>query len=699
MPPKTPKVKGKQKPQEEQREESLQAVILADSYESRFTPFTLESPRVLRENCLLPLANTPLIEYTLEFLAHAGVQDIFVYCGSHTEQVEEHINASKWKLPSSPFKQLLLLKSDATSVGDTMRDLDNRGLITGDFLLVNGDLVSNISIEPALERHRGRREKDKNAIMTMILREAGIHHRTKATNHKPVFIADPTVDRCLHYEEIHASGNSGRYVSLDPDLLSAHAEIEVREDLIDCQIDICTPDVLGLWSDNFDYQSVRTSFLFGVLKDYELHGKTIHMHVIDDQYAARVRSLRAYDAVSKDMMGRWTYPLCPDSNHARGQNYRYTRNKTYQESGVNLARTSKIGPGCVLGRDTVIGQGATVRSSTLGRNCQIGRNVHIEESYLWDNVVVGDGSTIEKAVIADGAVIGKGCTVEAGALISYNVRVTDNTTIKGSRKITRAKLGDPGASKRMHTSIVGDEGEGYDCTAKSDDDSDASDFSTQLYGNPQASESASSVSTLHSEEDLDSEQAEDRSRRPSFMSETSDESAPNKDFHVEATASILDGLQKEDLPENIFLELNAFRMTLDASQHEVRRAVVAAFVRRITSLESDGVGAREAVNRVFSKYRSVIERTVFDKETDDKPDQVDFLLCVQRELVARERGENYLLFVAKEVYDLELVEEDGILQWWADARSADGGMAKVRGLTQQFISFLEEAEEDESEED
>ena len=41
--------------------------------------------------CLLPLANTPLIEYTLEFLANAGVDDIFVYCGAHTEQVEEYI--------------------------------------------------------------------------------------------------------------------------------------------------------------------------------------------------------------------------------------------------------------------------------------------------------------------------------------------------------------------------------------------------------------------------------------------------------------------------------------------------------------------------------------------------------------------------------------------------------------------------------
>lgn len=88
MPPKGKKganaAKGKQG--EEEPEEPLQAVILADSYETRFNPFTLEKPR-----CLLPLANTPLIEYTCELLANAGVEEVFLYSGNHTDQVEEYL--------------------------------------------------------------------------------------------------------------------------------------------------------------------------------------------------------------------------------------------------------------------------------------------------------------------------------------------------------------------------------------------------------------------------------------------------------------------------------------------------------------------------------------------------------------------------------------------------------------------------------
>ncbi|KAL8974324.1 MAG: hypothetical protein Q9197_001444 [Variospora fuerteventurae] len=689
MPPKAQKAKGKQKPQEDLRELSLQAVVLADTFQTRFTPFTLEKPR-----CLLPLANTPLIEYTLNFLADAGVQDLFICCGSHPEQVEDYISSSKWKRPTSPFKTLVLLKSDATSVGDAMRDLDNRGLITGDFLLVSGDVVTNISIEPALARHRERREKDRNAIMTMILREAGVGHRSRATRCKPVFVINPTVDRCLHYEEINCSNDTGRHVSLDPDLLSEHAEVEVREDLIDCYVDICTPDVLGLWSDNFDYQSVRTSFLFGVLKDFELNGKTIHTHIVADRYAARARSLRAYDAVSRDIVGRWAYPICPDSNLIPGQDYEYTTDKFYRESGIVLGRTSKVGPGCVLGRSTVIGDSSTISHSILGRNSQIGAKAWIEDSYLWGNVKVGDGSTIKKAILAEGVVVGKGCTIEPGVLLAYNVRLADNTVVPRCTKISRATSKDGVASRRTDSALVGEGGEGYEYSPDSDEDSEASDSSGLVYRNPRASKSASSVSTLESE-DLDLEPSEDRSRRASVISETSDESAPNKDFHAEATASILDGLQKEHSPENISLELGALRMTLNASQHDVRRAVAAALVKRITNLENSGTGAREAVTAVLTKYSSLVDRIIFDKETNGKPDQVDFLLLVQKELVSKERGNSLLLLVAKEVYDLELIEEDGILQWWADTRSSEGSMGSVRGLVQHFITFLEEAEEDE----
>ena len=583
-----------------------------------------------------------------------------------------------------------------------MRDLDKRGLMVGDFLLVSGDVISNLSIESALVKHRARREKDKNAIMTMVLREADREHRTKSTRRRPVFVIDPDADRCVHYEELGHQKND-RYVRLDPDMLKTHTQLEAREDLIDCYIDICTPDVLSLWSDNFDYQSVRQGFLSEVLKDYELTRKTIHTYVVVDQYAARVQSLRAYDAITKDVISRWTYPLCPDSNLVKGQSYRLGRGKIYQEDGVTLARSCVLKSRSILGENSSLADGSVVGDSVLGRRCQIGKNVNIDRSYLWDDVVIGDGSSVRQAILANDVVIGKNCKIEPGALISFGVRIADNMVVAGTTKVTRADRSEHMDSAPTDNTIVGKGGDGYSYCEDNESDT-TSTTSDLLYQLPRASISDSSISTLNSEED-EYEKFPTSSPRSSVLSEPSEETAKTRDFHSEAVASIVDGLQKGDLPENIHLELNSYRMSVDANPHEVRHAVVAALIQMITSLvRGDNISGtmtqspQEAITELFGKYKTLVGRTIFDTDEDSKVDQVDFLLLVQKEAAGKVQGESIMLFVAKECYDLDLVEEDGVLKWWEDERSLPDELIGVRSLTEPCIVFLREAEEEESDE-
>lgn len=67
-------------------EKVLQAVVIADSFNERFMPITLDRPR-----CLLPLVNVPIIEYTFEFLAVSGVQEVILFCRSHADQIKQYI--------------------------------------------------------------------------------------------------------------------------------------------------------------------------------------------------------------------------------------------------------------------------------------------------------------------------------------------------------------------------------------------------------------------------------------------------------------------------------------------------------------------------------------------------------------------------------------------------------------------------------
>lgn len=54
------------------REQKLQAIIMADSWSKTFRPVTWEKPKAL-----LPLVNVPMLEYTLEFLAQSGVEEVY----------------------------------------------------------------------------------------------------------------------------------------------------------------------------------------------------------------------------------------------------------------------------------------------------------------------------------------------------------------------------------------------------------------------------------------------------------------------------------------------------------------------------------------------------------------------------------------------------------------------------------------------
>lgn len=54
-----------------------------------------------------------------------------------------------------------------------MRELDAKQIVTSDFILVTGDIVSTIPIQDVLREHKERRKVSKDCIMTMVYKPAG----------------------------------------------------------------------------------------------------------------------------------------------------------------------------------------------------------------------------------------------------------------------------------------------------------------------------------------------------------------------------------------------------------------------------------------------------------------------------------------------------------------------------------------------
>ncbi|TPX25487.1 hypothetical protein DIZ76_010942 [Coccidioides immitis] len=212
--------------------------------------------------------------------------------------------------------------------------------------------------------------------------------------------------------------------------------------------------------------------------------------------------------------------------------------------------------------------------------------------------------------------------------------------------------------------------------------------------------SDASISTLASELSED-EYAMSRQRADSFGTSVSDDEERDH-FHHDAVVSIVDSLKEGLSADVVQLELVGLRMSANASEHQVRRAVVTAFMKHAQRQLEEGVSAGEAIKQLLTKYKEMLARIVFDRETDEKPDQVDLLLLFQQDLVERSKGGTILLFVAKELYDLEIVEDEAFEQWWDNERStATEALKKVRQQTQPFIDWMmtEESDEEESDEE
>lgn len=609
----------------------------------------------------------------------------------------------------------------------------------GDFILVHGDVVANIPLEAPLAAHRARREANRDSCMTLVLREAGEEeHHTKNKGITPVFVIDPRAKRCLHYEEMHPL-QSEHYSTLDPEILKS-PEIELRTDLIDAQIDICTPDVLALWSESFDYELPRANFLHGVLKDWELNGKMIHTEIVTDGYSARANNLQMYETISHDILAGWAYPFLPDSNLMRDQSYQSRGNNRYEEDDVVIEEYSTVA-NAMLGKDTHVGSGSTIVNSVVGRNCKIGNNVTISDSFIWGDAVIGDGVVIRHSILADSVVIGKGSEIQEGALLSFGVKISDQTTVKASTPISLRSYNFKAVPN--DNSLVGPDGKGALFRDPEDDETDEYDPArlqkSLIYSLEEFSLSASSISTLDSEDDDSDDDSDNASRsasregrRSRLSSFASDDSGGQSfaGFHSDAVHGLLDVLRGTSGSFNSEkLEFMSLRLANNASDAAMRRAVATAFVRRGVELmtppataDSDGAAApldpAKAAKHVLTAREgaAAFVGEVGVGDTADRAEQVEFALALQKACAAcartpaadRARVGNLLAALLQQAYDLDIIEEEGILAWWADPRgkggSGSGGsagdeMAAVRQKCQALVEWLQEDDDDDDDDD
>ncbi|KAK2993135.1 hypothetical protein RJ640_006822, partial [Escallonia rubra] len=344
-------------------------------------------------------------------------------------------------------------------------------LTANDILVVSGDLICDIPPGAVAAAHRRH-----DAVVTAMLCSAPVSGQpdsgssgAKDKARKPgrfnIIGLDPTKQFLLH---ITAGTEVEKDIRVQKSILCAAGQMEIRADLMDAHLYAFNRAVLQEVLDQKQtFQSIKldvlpylvrtqlsSELLFsGVRAEehgndttqndkvmlsqllsntsmpsfYELYAsgsngstplprkthKCCAYIASKGKYCARVNSIQSFCDINRDVIG--------DASYLSGYSFS-THNNIIHPSAVLGSKTT-VGPQCMLGEGSQLGDKCSVKRSVIGRHCRIGSNVKVVNSVVMNHVTVGDGCSIQGSVICsnvqlqDRAVL-KDCQVGAGFVVT-----------------------------------------------------------------------------------------------------------------------------------------------------------------------------------------------------------------------------------------------------------------------------------------
>ncbi|XP_022946813.1 translation initiation factor eIF-2B subunit epsilon-like isoform X2 [Cucurbita moschata] len=704
---------------------SLQAVLLADSFTTKFRPITLERPKVL-----LPLVNVPMINYALSWLESAGVEEVFVFCCANSKQVIDYLENSEWvSLPD--FAVTTIESHNSISAGDALRLIYERNVIHGDFVLITGDTISNMPLTQALQEHKDRKKKDSNAVMTMVVKRSKpspITHQSRLGTDELFMAIDHNSKQLLYYED--RADDSKGIIHLDKSLLMDNPSISLHNDLQDCYIDICSPEVLSLFTDNFDYQHLRRHFVKGLLLD-DIMGYKIYTHEICSSYAARIDNYRSYDTVSKDIIQRWTYPLVPDVKFFGNSAYKLERQGMYRASEILQARSAQVGPFTVIGDNSKIGDNTKITNSIIGQGCSIGSNVTIEGSYIWDNVTIEDGCKLSHAIVCDGVIIKSGAELEPGVILSFKVVVGDQFIVPSYSKVSLFQQ--PINQDSDDELEYADNSSVADTTDKSNNE--LMSKSLEMQGLP-ASELGNggighvwsicegsveeewrhSVAPIPADRlekilqkatDDELELTRDANVLPTSGELKSDSNVSDGDdnedsrddsihFEKEVEATFLRGVHENIKVDNVILEVNSLRLSYNKVAADCAGALFYSLMKfALDSPHGSSSELLQNTTNIITKWKKLLKYYLTDMDEEIEVILKFEEMCLES---AKEFTPHFTKILCH-LYDQEIIQEDAILRWDDEKKEADDSDKLFVKQAEKFIEWLRVASEEEDDEE
>jgi len=355
----------------------VKAVILVGGEGTRLRPLTCNTPKAM-----VPILNRPFLEHMLRYLGENGVNDIILAMNYLPDPIQHYFGDGN----QLGVRITYVVEEVPLGTAGAVKNVES--YLNGTFVVLNGDILTEIDLTTMIRRHQEIKPKVSIALTP---------------------VDNPTIYGVV---ETDASDRVKRFVEKP-------SWDKVTSNMINAGIYILEPEVLQhVPPSTF---TMFENYLFPLLLDM---GEPV-LSYPSDAYWIDIGTPEKYLKANQDLLLR------------RGNENVRTMGESDIHPRANIEEPVLIGENCIIGQDTHL-KGPVV----LGPGCEINEGSVIEGSVLWQGVTVGKGAVLKNCIacahsyiqedchVLDNCVLGDNVTVATGLKMAKGVRIEPDTSLR-----------------------------------------------------------------------------------------------------------------------------------------------------------------------------------------------------------------------------------------------------------------------------
>lgn len=360
----------------------MQALVLAGGEGTRLRPLTSTIPKPI-----VPLAGKPFIVYMLEWLRSHGVTEIILACGFMADDVRAVLGDGA----ALGLRLLYVEEPRPLGTGGALKFAQD--LLQERFLMLNGDVLTDIDLAAALRQHEAT-----GACATLAL----------------VQVPDPSAYGLVVLNDDHSVR---AFVEKPGKRAGGGAGNGAGGHLINAGIYLLERDVLQDISPAGTVSSIERDVF------PRLVGKGLFGHPASG-YWLDIGTPERYLKATFDLLDGTAGPRVAA---APAQRPSQTVDPVLIEPGCRIGEGATVGPYVVLGPDVSVGDGARIERAVVLEGATVGAGSTICEAIVGPRAQIGDDCHLQRdVVLGEGAAVASGSAVATGARIFPGVVVTQS---------------------------------------------------------------------------------------------------------------------------------------------------------------------------------------------------------------------------------------------------------------------------------